>query len=97
METIEEIAIKIATQRVGNDYSGKAPLSEDARDWHMIYSACYEALTEQDRISRTEERERCIKAAREAVIEELSDDIRADAGDVAQGVENILRRKFRKQ
>ena len=63
MSTIEERAKAIATQRVGNDYSGKAPISEDAQYWHVIHSACYEAATDQDRIARTEERERCINAA----------------------------------
>ena len=65
MATIEERAREIATQRVGNDYSGKAPISEDAQYWHVIHSACYEAATEQDRIARKEEQERCIKAAQD--------------------------------
>lgn len=59
MATIEERVKAIATQRVGNDFSGKAPISEDAQYWHVIHSACYEAATEQDSIARAEEREEC--------------------------------------
>lgn len=35
-----------------------------SRDWRSVKQCCFEIATEQDRIARVEERERCINAIR---------------------------------